>query len=457
MSAPWFSVATHFKGTTEVHGSVDNPKIVEMFRVSGHPEVQDDETPWCAAFVGACLRLSGYRNSGSLGARSYQKFGQDLKQQPRRGCVVVLWREDPKSSKGHVAFYDREDDDHIFILGGNQQDQVTTARYPKSRVVAYRWPTETAPLPTNTTLPNILTIDPANAPAHLAGIGTSAPAVEASLPWEPWTTGGLSEGSQGPDVLALQSALSGRNFQVGPLDGEFGPLTRAAVAAFQTVQGLPVTGDADGATLRALGLVAPGPVAVVPAPERPEIRVSEPASGGGSTAMQLQPMQPQTVQSEAILKTLLDALIARQAASVPVPAPAPDTAGTINSSQLLQVVLASPAGRGVAAPPAEPSPASPSETAAMPAAPVLSPIDNLLGGQALAGKKTALAVLAYVVLAIFEALGISGTATGPTATPTGEILTTLIAAFGGLGGIAKIDRAVQTLGLIATRPPAAPK
>jgi hypothetical protein len=93
----------------------------------------------------------------------------------------------------------------------------------------------------------------------------------------------------------------------------------------------------------------------------------------------------------------------------------------------------------------------------MPAAPVLSPIDNLLGGQALAGKKTALAVLAYVVLAIFEALGISGTATGPTATPTGEILTTLIAAFGGLGGIAKIDRAVQTLGLIATRPPAAPK
>jgi hypothetical protein len=170
--------------------------------------------------------------------------------------------------------------------------------------------------------------------------------------------------------------------------------------------------------------------------------------------MQLQPMQPQTMQSEAILKALLDALIARQAASVPVPAPAPDTAGTINSSQLLQVVLASLAGRGVAAPPAEPSPA---ETAAAPAAPVLSPIDNLLGGQALAGKKTALAVLAYVVLAIFEALGISGTATGPTATPTGEILTTLIAAFGGLGGIAKIDRAVQTLGLIATRPPVVPK
>jgi hypothetical protein len=87
---------------------------------------------------------------------------------------------------------------------------------------------------------------------------------------------------------------------------------------------------------------------------------------------------------------------------------------------------------------------------------VLSPIDNLLGGQALAGKKTALAVLAYAVLAIFEALGISGTATGATATPTGQILTTLIASFGGLGGIAKIDRVVKTLGVIAARPPASP-
>jgi hypothetical protein len=75
MSAPWFSVATQFKGLTEVHGSVDEPKILEMYRLAGHPEVQHDETPWCAAFVGACLRLSGYRGSDSLLARSYGKFG----------------------------------------------------------------------------------------------------------------------------------------------------------------------------------------------------------------------------------------------------------------------------------------------------------------------------------------------------------------------------------------------
>jgi len=61
MSAPWFSAATRFLNDhlKEAQGPANNATIVEMFRVSGHPEVKDDETPWCAAFVGACLRLSG--------------------------------------------------------------------------------------------------------------------------------------------------------------------------------------------------------------------------------------------------------------------------------------------------------------------------------------------------------------------------------------------------------------
>src|SRR5262245_42430303 len=150
MPTPWFSIATHFKGLAGVHGSVDNPKIVEMFRISGHPEVEDDETPWCAAFVGACLRLSGYKSSGGLNARSYQNFGQDLGGTPQRGCIVVFSRGDPNAATGHVAFYDRDNGQNIVVLGGNQSDAVTTARYPKTRVVAYRMPTETAPLPTDT-------------------------------------------------------------------------------------------------------------------------------------------------------------------------------------------------------------------------------------------------------------------------------------------------------------------
>ena len=80
-------------------------------------------------------------------------------------------------------------------------------------------------------------------------------------------------------------------------------------------------------------------------------------------------------------------------------------------------------------------------------APILSPIDKALGGEALAGKKTALSVVAYVVLAILKAAGVVG-----AATPTGQIITILITAFGALGGVAKVDRVVQALGVIAAKP-----
>jgi len=432
MSAPWFSVATRFLNDhlKEAQGPANNATIVEMFRVSGHPEVKDDETPWCAAFVGACLRLSGYKSSGSLGARSYQTFGEDLRNQPRKGCIVVFWRDDPKSAKGHVALYDREDGDGIFVLGGNQGDAVSFGRFPKSRVVAYRWPTETAPLPTDTNLPNILSIDPANAPPHLAPGAAVAPAREAEIP-----RGGaavvmaLSEGSEGPEVRALQTALSARNFSVGEIDGEFGPNTRNAVAAFQRTRGLPMTGVADQRTLQALA-AAP----TVPSP------------------LSIPTERPSAMRPEDILRLLFSALLTRGATAAGGMPSAPSP-GAVNTQQILQLVLgALTAQHPAGGQPVLPSPTSPTGTVP----PVLSPIDRILGGEALAGKKTPLAVLAYTVLAVLQSVDVAGTATGATATPTGQILTTLIGAFGGLGVLGKVDRVVQMLGVIAAKPTAPP-
>jgi uncharacterized protein (TIGR02594 family) len=430
MPTPWFSIATHLKGITEVHGSVDNPKIVEMFRVSGHPEIKDDETPWCAAFVGSCLRLSGYRSSGSLGARSYLRFGEDLGDKAQRGCIVVFWRGDPNAATGHVAFYDRDDGDNIVVLGGNQSDAVTAARYPKSRVLGYRWPIEMAPLPTDTSLPNILTVDPENAPAHLNGAGSAIG--ESNGAHVARATEALAEGSIGPEVRALQEALARRGFQVGPIDGEFGPLTRAAVVSFQTTQSLSATGIADDATLRLLGMAAAVPIIV-------------PATGPAEPHLPVIKQGPSTMQSQDILKILLDALVARQA---PVAAPVTPSTTTPNTLQLIQVVLAALTGRQ----PAGTQPAGVTTPAVPTPPPVLSPIDNMLGGQMLAGKKTGLAIIAYAGMAILQAVGVAGTATGATATPTGQILTALIAAFGSLGMLAKVDRGTQMLSLIAGKP-----
>ena len=72
-----------------------------------------------------------------------------------------------------------------------------------------------------------------------------------------------------------------------------------------------------------------------------------------------------------------------------------------------------------------------------------------LGGEAMVGLKKALAVVAYAGLWIMQAFGAVGTASGDTATTTGQVLTALIAAFGGLGLTAKADRAVKALSMLA--------
>lgn len=154
MNAPWMLVANYLKGVTEATGAVTDPRIREMFRIAGFGDVQDDETPWCAAFVGACLRLSGLESSNRLNARSYFGFGDRL-QAPRPGCIVVFWRESKNSEKGHVAFFDHEDSKQIYTLGGNQGDAVTISGYKKERLLGYFWPTRPGPTATSPIIPNI--------------------------------------------------------------------------------------------------------------------------------------------------------------------------------------------------------------------------------------------------------------------------------------------------------------
>jgi hypothetical protein len=96
--------------------------------------------------------------------------------------------------------------------------------------------------------------------------------------------------------------------------------------------------------------------------------------------------------------------------------------------------------------------------------PQLSPIDKMLGGEALVGVKTPLAIAGYALMWILQTLGVMGTATGDTATTTGTVLTVLVSAFGALGVTAKFDRAFEALSTIAGLlqklpalvPPAAP-
>lgn len=62
----------------------------------------------------------------------------------------------------------------------------------------------------------------------------------------------MSGGSRGGEVASLQRALAAAGFSPGPIDGDFGPKTRAAVLAFQRAHGLTADGIAGPRTLAAL-------------------------------------------------------------------------------------------------------------------------------------------------------------------------------------------------------------
>jgi peptidoglycan hydrolase-like protein with peptidoglycan-binding domain len=267
------------------------------------------------------------------------------------------------------------------------------------------------------------------------------------LPPEPAVSRGpFGRGDRGEGVLRMQARLKELGFLTGEVDGLYGPITGQAVAAFQRSKGLAETGQADLTTLQAL---------------------MTPIASAGLPANTL--------------------------------------------AELIGLLL-------------NPS-AAPSTPPTAPAVPTLTLIDRIFGGEALAGKKTAIATIAYVILTILQSQGIVGTATGTpaapmasapaalltspaaahpaaaskdhatkehvtkehankehtnkehvtkehvtaestvspavfvttaapggTKTPTGELLTTLILAFGGLGMLSKFDRIVQLAGAIAARP-----
>ena len=231
-------------------------------------------------------------------------------------------------------------------------------------------------------------------------------------------TSALAIGSRGDRVTQLQNALNQRGYAVGDVDGIYGSMTRDAVMAFQRDAKLAATGVADETTLQALAATTPRP---------------GPTDGGVTP----QPFQPPDILR--ILFSELGKLIGGGATSGGAPPVSSSGAAGDILRQILGAFLGKPIGQTTSG--------AGAISATTPQV-ILSPIDKMLGGEALVGKKTALAIVAYAVMAILQAVGVVG-----AGTPAGIIINTIIAAFGGLGGLSKIDRVIQTLGIIAAKRP----
>lgn len=149
---PWMKIAKGYLGQREIKGDADNAKIVELFALAGFSGIRDDETAWCAAFVGGVLKQAGIAPSGSLGARSYEAWGNALTD-PVYGCVGVKKRAGGGGWEGHVGFVVGANSSEIIMLGGNQGDAVSVAAFSRRDFTAFRYPSgfvvQPRPLPTS--------------------------------------------------------------------------------------------------------------------------------------------------------------------------------------------------------------------------------------------------------------------------------------------------------------------
>ena len=136
----WRDEARRLIGTREVSGPGSNRQIM-TWADDLDLNYDGDDVAWCGLFVSHCIAATLPEEvlpSSPLGARAWLKFGE--RSDPVTGAVLVFWRGKRDGWQGHVGFYEGEDNDHFFVLGGNQSDAVNVAKLKKDRLLQARWP-----------------------------------------------------------------------------------------------------------------------------------------------------------------------------------------------------------------------------------------------------------------------------------------------------------------------------
>lgn len=183
-SHQWMRTAIRYFGTTEIAGAKSDPLIVQFIATTtgqtyhaqtregawlevnaltvlplvcsigyefnrttrrGRARHIDEEVlHWCSAFVNHVMISNGYRGTFSLAARSWCRWGKQVRKKDigsHFGAIAVFTRPSRSNpNAGHVGFYVGETNRHYLILGGNQNNSVCVKKYPKFRLLGFRWP-----------------------------------------------------------------------------------------------------------------------------------------------------------------------------------------------------------------------------------------------------------------------------------------------------------------------------
>jgi uncharacterized protein (TIGR02594 family) len=144
---PWSPYETMLTlvGTKEIKGSLDNPLIMAML-TADQSWPKNDEVPWCSGAMNFVCKLTGTPRTKDLRARSWLNIGLPV---PLESAVpgfdvVILKRAGDNSppevidAPGHVGFYAGKEGDMVLVLGGNQGDSVSIARFNVGNILGIR-------------------------------------------------------------------------------------------------------------------------------------------------------------------------------------------------------------------------------------------------------------------------------------------------------------------------------
>lgn len=157
MDYPWIVEAKRHIGIEENKDAPRITKWVQDLKLSWFTSTFRASTvAWCGVFTARCMQVSNLAYPKMwMRAMDWSNWGVKLNR-PIDGCVVVFNRK----GGGHVGFVMGETmDGYLSVLGGNQNNRVTVAKFDKVRVVGYYWPSD-YPLPANRYLSMMSTSGP---------------------------------------------------------------------------------------------------------------------------------------------------------------------------------------------------------------------------------------------------------------------------------------------------------
>lgn len=147
MNITLYERAERFVGLKELAGDADHPLIQWWLSLCGYALDTPDETAWCSAFVNGMAWDCELPRSRSAAARSWLRVGEAIDiamARPVNDIVIFKRGNGPQPgpevlrAQGHVGVFHALDGADVLVLGGNQSNQVSIARYPLASLLGVR-------------------------------------------------------------------------------------------------------------------------------------------------------------------------------------------------------------------------------------------------------------------------------------------------------------------------------